>query len=67
MKRIINVYFSIAAATPPEVVKPLRNANCIQYHNAKFTCTITGSPKPTITWYKGECRVNCVETCVKVL
>lgn len=40
-------------ATPPEIVKPLKNANCIQNHNAEFTCTITGVPKPTITWYKG--------------
>lgn len=41
------------SASPPEIIKPLRNANCIQHHNAEFTCTITGSPKPTITWYKG--------------
>jgi hypothetical protein len=41
------------AATPPEIVKPLKNANCIQNHNAQFQCTITGAPKPTITWYKG--------------
>lgn len=40
-------------ATPPEIIKPLKNANCIQNHNAEFTCTITGVPKPTITWYKG--------------
>lgn len=39
--------------TPPEVVKPLKNANCIQNHNAQFQCTITGHPKPKITWYKG--------------
>ncbi|VVC89475.1 unnamed protein product [Leptidea sinapis] len=24
---------------PTEIVKPLRNANCIQYHNAKFQCS----------------------------
>lgn len=41
------------AATPPEIIKPLKNANCIQNHNADFQCTITGVPKPTITWYKG--------------
>ena len=41
------------AATPPDIVKPLKNAQCIQNHNAKFECTITGVPKPTISWYKG--------------
>ncbi|KAM3957310.1 projectin protein bent isoform 8-T9 [Aphomia sociella] len=46
------------AATPPEIVKPLKNANCIQNHNAKFQCTITGSPKPTITWYKGAREIT---------
>lgn len=40
-------------ATPPQIVRPLRNANCIQNHNAQFTCQITGVPKPTIAWYKG--------------
>jgi hypothetical protein len=42
--------FLIAAATPPEIVKPLRNANCVQNHNAEFQCTITGNPRPTISW-----------------
>lgn len=46
------------AATPPEIVKPLRNANCIQYHNAQFSCTITGVPTPTITWYKGAREIT---------
>lgn len=41
------------SAKPPEIIKPLKNAHCIQNHNAKFECTITGVPKPTITWYKG--------------
>lgn len=41
------------AASPPEIIKPLKNANCIQHHNAEFQCTITGNPKPVITWYKG--------------
>ncbi|PSN48991.1 hypothetical protein C0J52_03867 [Blattella germanica] len=40
-------------ATPPDIVKPLRNVNSIQNHNAQFQCTITGIPRPTITWYKG--------------
>ncbi|KAJ8886796.1 hypothetical protein PR048_013008 [Dryococelus australis] len=30
------------AAKPPEIVKPLRNVNAIQNHNAEFQCTITG-------------------------
>lgn len=57
---------NVTAATPPEIVKPLKNANCIQYHNAQFTCTIVGSPKPAITWYKGELiyllygKIKCV-------
>jgi hypothetical protein len=51
---LLNVYlldiFLISAATPPEIVKPLRNANSVQNHNTQFQCTITGNPKPTITW-----------------
>lgn len=46
------------AAVPPQIVKALRNANCIQNHNAQFTCTITGVPKPTITWYKGAREIT---------
>lgn len=46
------------AATPPHIERPLRNANCIQNHNAQFTCTITGSPKPTISWYKGAREIT---------
>lgn len=46
------------AAVPPQIVRPLRNANCIQNHNAQFTCQITGIPKPTITWYKGAREIS---------
>lgn len=46
------------AAVPPEIVKPLRDAHCVQNHNAKFECTITGIPKPTITWYKGAREIG---------
>lgn len=45
-------------AKPPEVVTPLKDANCIQNHNAQFQCTITGIPKPTITWYKGAREIT---------
>lgn len=46
------------AAVPPQVVKPLQNVSCIQNHNAQFKCTITGSPKPAITWYKGAREIT---------
>lgn len=46
------------AATAPVIVKPLRDAQCIQNHNAQFTCTITGIPKPVITWYKGAREIT---------
>lgn len=41
----------VSAASPPVIVKQLRNCNVIQNANAQFQCTITGVPKPTITWY----------------
>lgn len=41
------------AATPPEIVSPLRNAMATEGKNAQFSCTIFGNPKPTVTWYKG--------------
>ncbi|ERL85176.1 hypothetical protein D910_02598 [Dendroctonus ponderosae] len=46
------------APTPPEIVKPLKNAQSIQNHNAKFECTITGVPTPNITWYKGAREIT---------
>lgn len=46
------------AATPPEIIKPLKPANCIQNHNAKFKCEIIGEPKPVITWYKGAREIT---------
>ncbi|KAG8335958.1 myosin light chain kinase activity protein [Homalodisca vitripennis] len=46
------------AATPPEIVKPLRGVQTIQNHNAQFQCTITGTPRPTITWYKGAREIT---------
>ncbi|GAB0086378.1 hypothetical protein DMENIID0001_004290 [Sergentomyia squamirostris] len=41
------------ATKPPEIVKPLQNVHCIENHNAQFKCTITGYPRPVVTWYKG--------------
>lgn len=46
------------AATPPMIIKPLRDSNCIQNHNAQFTCTISGIPRPTISWYKGAREIS---------
>ncbi|XP_018789320.1 PREDICTED: twitchin isoform X17 [Bactrocera latifrons] len=46
------------AATPPIIVKPLGDATCIQNHNAQFTCTITGLPRPVVTWYKGAREIT---------
>ncbi|KAI5726324.1 hypothetical protein M8J76_000791 [Diaphorina citri] len=46
------------AAKAPEIIVPLRNANAIQNHNAQFQCTITGCPKPTISWLKGSREIT---------
>ncbi|KAG8238874.1 hypothetical protein J437_LFUL018785 [Ladona fulva] len=46
------------AAKPPEIVQPLKRAMAIQYKNAEFQCKITGTPKPTITWYKGAREIT---------
>ena len=40
-------------AVPPEFVEPLRTVMAIENRSAEFRCTVTGVPKPTITWYKG--------------
>ncbi len=37
----------------PEIIQPLKNAACVENKNARFTCQITGFPKPKVTWYKG--------------
>uniref|UniRef100_A0A8D8XJS7 Twitchin n=1 Tax=Cacopsylla melanoneura TaxID=428564 RepID=A0A8D8XJS7_9HEMI len=46
------------APKAPEIIVPLRNANAIQNHNAQFQCTITGVPKPTISWFKGAREIT---------
>ena len=38
---------------PPEIIQPLKNVACVENKSAKFTCKITGCPKPKVTWYKG--------------
>ena len=38
---------------PPEIIQPLKNAACVENKNAKFTCQVSGNPKPKVTWYKG--------------
>ena len=37
----------------PEIVGPLKNVACVENKHGKFTCQITGHPKPKVTWYKG--------------
>ncbi|RZF42380.1 hypothetical protein LSTR_LSTR004188 [Laodelphax striatellus] len=44
--------------TPPEIIRPLKNANAIQNHTTQFQCEITGIPRPTITWYKGAREIT---------
>jgi len=41
------------AATPPEIVMPLRSVMAMEGKNAQFQCKIIGQPRPTVTWYKG--------------
>ncbi|OTF83012.1 twitchin-like protein, partial [Euroglyphus maynei] len=40
-------------AVPPEFIEPLRTVMAVENRSAEFRCTVTGVPKPTITWYKG--------------
>jgi len=41
------------AAEPPEFVIPLKKIMAKQGNMATFTCTVSGVPKPKITWFKG--------------
>lgn len=41
------------AATPPEIIQPLKNVMAPQHKSATLTCKIIGKPKPKISWYKG--------------
>lgn len=40
-------------AVPPEFITPLRQIMAVENRSAEFSCTVIGTPKPTITWYKG--------------
>ncbi|ODM93780.1 Twitchin [Orchesella cincta] len=46
------------AASPPEILSPLRNAMAVEGKNAQFTCKIYGQPKPNVTWYKGAREIS---------
>ena len=49
------MFLSISASTsPPDVQIEPRYQSISVGQPAKFICTATGTPKPTITWYKGE-------------
>ncbi|XP_023931299.1 twitchin isoform X3 [Lingula anatina] len=41
------------AAVIPEFTSPLRTVQATEGKTAEFQCTITGSPKPEVTWFKG--------------
>ena len=38
-------------------MQPLKNIMALENKSATFQCKITGTPKPTITWYKGSREV----------
>ncbi|RWS15514.1 twitchin-like protein, partial [Dinothrombium tinctorium] len=40
-------------AVPPEFIVPLKNVMAVENKSCQFTCTVTGNPKPHISWYKG--------------
>ena len=40
-------------AVPPEFIEPLRTVMTVENRTAEFRCTVIGTPKPTITFYKG--------------
>ncbi|XP_074598807.1 projectin protein bent isoform X2 [Brevipalpus obovatus] len=46
------------AATPPEFITPLKTVMAVENKSAQFTCTVTGVPTPTITWYKGAREIH---------
>jgi hypothetical protein len=51
-------HLTFTAATPPEFTTPLRNCMAVQNKNGQFQCTVTGTPKPTITWYKSAREIT---------
>lgn len=46
----------------PVVISPLKSLHSSDGEEARLECQITGSPKPTVTWYKeGQVIVNSEE------
>jgi len=41
------------AAVPPEFIVSLKNVMAVENRSAEFICTVTGTPNPTISWFKG--------------
>ncbi|XP_043200177.1 twitchin-like [Amphibalanus amphitrite] len=48
---------------PPVVLRTLRDATCLQHDKASFTIQFTGSPLPTVHWYKNKERVQPDDRC----
>jgi hypothetical protein len=46
------------AASPPEILTPLRNVLGLENRNVQFQCTILGNPLPSITWFKGMREIS---------
>lgn len=46
------------AAVPPEFIVPLKNVMAVENKSCQFTCTVTGNPKPNISWYKGAREIH---------
>ena len=43
-----------ASTGAPFITQAPENLSVVQPENATFFCTATGSPRPTITWWRGE-------------
>ena len=46
----MHVPISFVATEAPKIVKEIHDLDVIEGHEAKFTCEITGMPRPEVTW-----------------
>ena len=38
----------------PKFIKKPENVECLEFEDASFETTITGKPKPEVSWYRGD-------------
>ena len=48
----------------PKFLKKPENVECLEFEDASFETKVTGKPKPEVSWYRGDVRLEPSERVV---